>query len=197
MRRARVAVAWTYCALVAGCAGPALYVWVDDLPDQAFAVDPYRIHPGDVMAILVWNQPNLSGELRVRPDGMVSVPLVGDVAVEGLTPTACAAQIMSRLAGLVLEPKVTVNLRETRPPSVSVIGQVVDAGDYPLREGDTVLQVLARASGLTEFADPERIFVVRRRPELLRVRFAYSTLVAGEGRALSFKLRDGDIVVVE
>ena len=173
------------------------YVWADDLPDQAFMLTPYRIHPGDLLAISVWNQPNLSSEVRVRPDGMATLPLLGDIAVEGLTPTGCAEQIERRLEGIVVEPKVTVTLREARTPTISVVGEVQRVGDYPLREGDSILQIIARAGGLTEFADPNHIYVLRRRPELMRVRFTYEQLSKGTGRALSFRLHNGDIIVVE
>lgn len=182
--------------VAAGCASSAPYVWVDNLPDQAFEYAPYRIHAGDRLNVLVWNQEGISGEVRVRPDGKVTLPLLGDIAVAGLTPPACATQITRRLDGVVLEPKVTVTVSETQPPTVSVVGEVRDVGDYPLRQEDTVIQLLARASGLTEFARPNHIYVLRRKPRLLRIRFSYDQLVEGTGRALSFKLRDGDTVIV-
>ena len=182
--------------VAAGCASTASYVWVDNLPDQAFEHTPYRIHAGDLLNILVWSQENVSGPARVRPDGKVTLPLVGDIAVAGLTPPACAEQITRRLDGLVLEPKVTVTVTENKTPTVSVVGEVRNVGDYPVLQEDTVLQILARAGGLTEFAQPDHIYVLRRQPTQVRIRFTYDQLVEGTGRALSFKLRDGDIVIV-
>jgi polysaccharide export outer membrane protein len=182
--------------VAAGCATSGPYVWVDDLPDQAFEHTPYRIHTDDRLNVLVWNQESISGEVRVRPDGKVTLPLVGDIAVAGLTPPACAAQITRRLDGLILDPKVTVTVSQTKTPTVSVVGEVRDVGEYPVRQEDTVLQILARAGGLTEFSRPDHVYVLRRGAKSVRIRFTYEQLIEGTGRALSFKLRDGDIVIV-
>lgn len=184
-------------AVAAGCATAPPYTWVDDLSAQAFEPAPYRINVGDLISVSVWNQANLSAEARVRPDGMVTLPLLGDIPVAGLTPPSCAAQVQRRLDGLVLEPKVTVSLREAKTPAVSVVGEVRQVGEYPLNGADNVVQILARAGGLTEFAQPDHIYVLRREPKPLRVRFTYNQLTQGIGRALSFRLRDGDILIVE
>lgn len=181
----------------AGCATATPYTWVDDLSAQAFEPAPYRINVGDLISVSVWNQANLSAEARVRPDGMVTLPLLGDIPVAGLTPPSCASQVQRRLDGLVLEPKVTVSLREAKTPAVSVVGEVRQVGEYPLNGADNVVQVLARAGGLTEFAQPDHIYVLRREPKPLRVRFTYNQLTRGAGRGLSFRLRDGDILIVE
>jgi polysaccharide export outer membrane protein len=113
-----------------------------------------------------------------------------------LTPPACAAQITRRLDGLILDPKVTVTVSQTKTPTVSVVGEVRDVGEYPVRQEDTVLQILARAGGLTEFSRPDHVYVLRRGAKSVRIRFTYEQLIEGTGRALSFKLRDGDIVIV-
>lgn len=183
-------------ALLVGCAHDG-YTDVDELPERALAPAAYRIQNGDQLIVTVWNQENLSGEVNVRPDGNITLPLIGDVAVAGMTPPACAKEIARRLNGLVLDPKVAVSVAQTREPTVSVLGEVRDAGTYPLRRGEGVLEVLARAGGLSEFADRERIFVIRRQGEPLRVRFSYHKLVRSEGAAIAFALQDGDVVVVE
>jgi len=183
--------------LGAGCASRGPFIPVDAMPEQAFDAPVYRIVPGDLLTVSVWNQPKMSIDVRVRPDGRVTLPLVGDVVVLGLTPEDCAQELERRLDGLVVDPKVNIILREVTRPTVSVVGEVRNVGDYPLDLGDNVLQVLARAGGLTEFAKPDRIYVLRKTHETQRVLFTYDQLVNGRGRALAFRLQDGDIIVVE
>ena len=179
------------------CVGGLPYVWVDDLPQAALAPDAYRIQAQDSIGILVWNQAKLSIEAKVRTDGQITMPLIGDVAVLGLTPAGAAQQIERRLDGLVVDPKVTVSLKETMPVTYSVLGEVKNSGSYPLGEATGLLQALATAGGLTELADKGQIFVIRRDPEVRRIRFSYKKLQQAEGRGIMFQLRGGDIIVVE
>jgi polysaccharide export outer membrane protein len=172
-------------------------VWAEQMPLERHEPETYAIRPGDKLAVLVWNQPQLSGPVKVRADGVATVPLVGDLAVAGLTAPDAAVQIKRRLQGLVVEPNVTVTVDEALAAVVSVIGEVRTAGSYPVQPGDTVLHLLARAGGLTEYADPNAIYVVRRDSDTTRVRFRYRDLAHGNSRSLSFALRDGDLIVVE
>jgi polysaccharide export outer membrane protein len=183
--------------VAAGCAHSLPFVWVDDLPPAALVPESYRISPGDGLAILVWNQPKLSVDVKVRTDGQVTLPLVGDVAVGGLTPAGAASQLQHRLDGLVVDPKVTVSIRESQTPTYSVVGEVKTSGAYPLNGPTTLLQAIAAAGGLNEFANRDKIFVIRKEPELKRIRFSYTKLSQAEGRGILFQLREGDIVVVE
>lgn len=180
-----------------GCSHALPYVWVDDLPPAALVPESYRIAPNDSLTVLVWNQAKLSGDAKVRSDGQVTLPLLGDITMAGLTPAGAASQIEHRLDGLVVDPKVTVSIKETVAPAVSVVGEVKTSGSYPIGGGMTVLQALAAAGGLNEFANADKIFVIRKTPELKRIRFTYDHLVHAEGRGVLFQLRDGDIVVVE
>ncbi len=179
-----------------GCATDGKFVWVDELDREALTSAPYIVTPGDRLLVNVWNQPPLSGEVLVRPDGNITLPLVGDVPVAGTTPQQVADAIAKKLSGLVVEPHVAVSLAGTRPPTVSVLGEVRNAGSFELRPGEGVLEILARAGGLSEFARKDAIFVVRRRHEL-RVRFDYARLSRGVGASAAFQLQDGDVVVVE
>lgn len=173
------------------------YVWVDALPPAAMAPDAYRIQAGDTISVLVWNQQKLSGDVKVRPDGQVTLPLLGDVAVSNLTPQGAAQQVEHRLDGLVVEPKVTVTVKEGQPASFSVVGEVKTPGSYPLHSSTGLLEALAMAGGLSEFANGNRIFVIRKDQNMQRIRFTYGKLSHAEGRGVLFVLRDGDIVVVE
>lgn len=185
------------CCLGSGCIHLDPYVWVDDLPEDAYQPDPYRIQPGDTLHVSIWNQDELTGDVRVRPDGRITLPLLGDVSVAGLTPTDAADTIKRRLDGLVLNPAVAVAVREGHVPRVSVIGEVRTAGQFPLERDETVLHLIAKAGGLTEFAQPDAIFVVRKGDEQRRIRFSYDEISRGKGRGLEFRLRDGDVIVVE
>ena len=191
-----LAIAMTATAAT-GCSHALPYVWVDDLPPAALVPEPYRIAPNDSLSILVWNQTKLSGDAKVRTDGQLTLPLIGDIAVAGLTPAGAASQIEHRLDGLVVDPKVTVSVRESVAPAVSVVGEVKTSGSYPIGGNMTVLQALAAAGGLNEFANTDKIFVIRKLPELKRIRFTYDRLVNAEGRGVLFLLRDGDVVVVQ
>ena len=151
---------------------------------------------GDKLVVNVWNQAPLSGEVLVRPDGNITLPLVGDVYVLGLTPPQISDEIGKKLGGLVVDPHVAVSLANMKEPQVSVVGEVRQAGAYPLRPGEGVLEMLAHAGGLSEFANKGKVSVLRRR-DALRVRFDYDKLAHADGAAVKFMLQDGDVVVVE
>lgn len=172
------------------------YVWVDDLPQNALKPQPYKVRSGDRLVVNVWNQAPLSGEVLVRPDGNITLPLVGDIYVLSMTPPQVGDEVGKKLNGLVVDPHVAVSLANLREPSVSVMGEVRTAGNYPLRPGEGVLEMIARAGGLSEFANRGRIFVLRR-TDSLRVRFDYDKLSRADGAAVKFTLQDGDLVVVD
>lgn len=198
-------------ALTGACAtarGP--YVWADDYAARqaaaAAATAPaaagYVVAPGDVLAVQVWDNAPLSAKVRVRADGRISLPLLDEVAVAGRTPVQVARDLEQRLrqANLVLAPRVSVALDEATPVSVSVLGKVARAGSYPLAPGSGVAEALASAGGLSEFAHRDRIYVVRREPEPVRVRFTFADATGARGataRAATFRLRAGDVVVVD
>lgn len=191
-------VAWLISAAIAvsACQTQAPYVWVDELSPDDRAIAPYRIQPGDRLLVNVWNQPPLSGEVLVRSDGRLTLPLVGDVEVAGLTPTEASTSIASKLTGLVTDARVAVSFAGGREPTVNVVGEVRQGGSFPLRAGEGVLELVARAGGLSEFAAKDRIFVVRK-TDGLRVRFSYDRLERPDGPGAQFQLRDGDTIVVE
>ena len=185
-------------ALLAGSACVTeKYVWVDDLPAPALEAPPYHIQIGDNLKVIVWNQGNLSGLERVRPDGNITLPLAGDVYVATLTPVDAGVAIGQKLNGVVVDPRVSVSVSDSKVPSISVVGEVRSQGQIPLRPGDGVLDVIARVGGLSEFANKDRIFVVRRQGEVQRIRFRFRDLLSGNGAGLTFNLQDGDVLDVE
>jgi polysaccharide export outer membrane protein len=190
-------------ALLAGAAGCAhtagAYVWVDSFPAPADTAATYRIRAGDLIAVRVWDHEEMSVRGRVRTDGRITLPLVDEVEVAGRSPEEVARAVEERLGQrkLVRDPRVTVLLEEPRPLSVAVLGEVARAGMYTLESGAGVAEALASAGGLTEFADRDRIFVIRRSPAPVRVRFTYRALAEARGQAATFRLQPGDVVVAQ
>ena len=180
------------------CASGPRYVWADQYAAPATASE-YVVTPGDVLAVQVWDNDKISTRARVRADGRITVPLLNDVPVAGSTPPQVARDLEQRLrqANLVLTPRVSVALDESRPVSVSVLGKVARTGSFTLNEGSGIAEALANAGGLTEFAHADRIYVMRRSPEPVRIRFTFRAVTGGSPTATAFRLRSGDVVVAE
>jgi polysaccharide export outer membrane protein len=120
-----------------------------------------------------------------------------EVAVAGKPPRVLAAEIEGRLKEFILSPRVIVNVEETRPTSVTFVGEVTRPGLLTIEPGTTLLQAIGQAGGPAEFADDSRIFVLRQHPTFRRIRFTYDALVHNDGGAATFALLGGDVVVVE
>jgi polysaccharide export outer membrane protein len=156
----------------------------------------YRIGPEDVLDILVWKNEDLTRTVAVRPDGRISLPLLNDVVVAGLTPMQLRTKLAKGFAPYVNDAEVSVIVKEIHSFKVSVIGMVKTPGRYELRSEATILEALALAGGLTEFAKRDRIAVFRsdgRRWQ--RFGFDYGNVIY-ENAEQNFPLRPGDIVVV-
>jgi polysaccharide export outer membrane protein len=196
---AAVATVATLATCVISCSGPGKYVWVEAFDDggEWEPEKPYALSAGDLIEVRVFNQDHLATKARVRGDGKITMPLLNDVVAAGLTPVALAANLQARLKDFINAPLVTVSLEETRPSTVYVTGEVAKPGVYPLDSAHGVLQALVNAGGLTEHATSDRIFVLRQAPWTARIRFTYDALTRLRGKAASFRLRSGDIVVVE
>lgn len=166
----------------------------------AVIADPkdYRIGPEDVLDFAVWKNPELTRDrVPVRPDGKVSLPLVNDIRAAGLTANELRAELAERLAPFIQNPEVAVIVREVNSVKVSVQGNVRMPGQYLVKSGDqTVLEMLSRAQGLTEFANKGNIVVIRRngvRQE--RMKFDYGDATEGKDGA-NFFVQPGDIIIV-
>jgi polysaccharide biosynthesis/export protein len=190
---------WCSVLLVvaAGCAPPQPFVWASRLGKPEDQTGVYRVGPGDEIYVLVADQQALSGTFTVGPDGGYIQPVVGSVAINGLTTKEAAQQLTARLAGILVRPQVTISVTKRRPIRVSVIGEVQRPGRFELPFDDGILAALANAGGLTEFADGDSIYVVRRDPHLLRIRFRMRDLAGPEAISARFRLNDSDVVVVE
>jgi polysaccharide export outer membrane protein len=124
----------------------------------------YRIGPGDVLNVFVWHNTDLSAQMPVRPDGRISLPLIGDIVAAGSTPTDLAAQIQDKLKSYVKDPLVTVIPTQfvglfTR--QVRVIGEAVQPRAIPYSASMTALDVMIAVGGLTKYADGNRAVLVR------------------------------------
>ena len=182
--------------VVVGCATEREFVWVQNLP----AGDDSRgtIEPRDTILIAVRNQPALSGEFPVGDHGEYLQPTLGTISIAGKTTDAFAAELKARLKDLLVDPEVTVSVVKIAPVRVNVVGEVRTPGSYELVRGRGVLPALAAAGWLTEFANGDRIFVIRSDGAgAQRIRFRAQELTAAEPHATGFRLRDGDVVVAE
>jgi polysaccharide biosynthesis/export protein len=158
--------------------------------------DAFRIGPEDVLDVQVWKNAELSRIVPVRPDGMISLPLVNDIQASGLTPTDLRQQITQRLSEFVPSPEVSVIVREVHSVKVAVLGAVRMPGHYEVKSPATVLEMIARAQGLTEFADRGRIVVLRQNgTTATRIPFNYRKVAEGSEQD-NFSVRPGDIIVV-
>ena len=199
--RCRKARTWVscLCVLVAttGCAETLPYTWVQEVPPPTRQAPADPIQPGDTLTIFVREQETLSGDFKVREDGTFAQPIVGAVHAAGRGPDQVAQALKDRLKGVLAAPDVSVSIAERRPIRVGVIGEVQAPGHFEVAADDGVLGLLARAGGLNDFADEDDIYVVRRQPELKRIRIRYRELMLPENAAARFRLIDGDTIVVE
>jgi len=165
--------------------------------DTAAPDAEYVIGVGDSLSVQVYDQPQMSGKVRVRTDGRITLPFVNDVQAEGKTPLKLAAELEAGLKTVVLTPRVTVVVDESRPLTISVLGEVAKPGTQTYERGSGVAQVLAAAGGLTNFAHKDRIFVQRASPSPVRIHFTYQELTRNVGPAALFRLKPGDVIIVE
>ncbi len=185
------------CSWLVGCAETLPYTWVQELPPPPRTAPAAPIQPGDTLTVFVREQETLSGDFKVREDGTFPEPIVGAVHAAGRTPDQISAALKQRLQGVLAAPEVNVSVAERRPIRVGVIGEVQSPGHFEVAADDGVLGLLARAGGLNDFADEDDIFIVRREPELKRIRVRYRELMLPDNAASRFRLLDGDTIVVE
>lgn len=156
----------------------------------------YMIGVDDVLLISVWKEPDLTATLPVRPDGMISVPLLDDVQAAGLTPMQLASVLREKLKTYVTSPRVTVVVTQTNSHRVYVLGEVLHTGPISMVHKMTVLQALATA-GFNEFANTKGIYILRNQNgKEQKIPFNYKQVMKGEGGSKNFLLQPGDMIVV-
>lgn len=157
----------------------------------------YRIGVEDELMISVWREPELSMGVVVRPDGMISLPLLNELKVVGLSPLELQTMLVEKLKDFVNEPQVTVIVRTIRSRRVYLVGQVVRPGVYPLNGKKTVLELLAEAGGLGPFAKAGSIYVLRSvNGRQVRIPFDYKRVIRGQSGKKDVALEPGDMIVV-
>ncbi len=158
----------------------------------------YIIGAGDSLAINVWHENEISQKLSVRPDGMISLPLLGDVPASGLTPDQLGANIQQRLTQFLTNPHVTVIVSEVKSKFFTVMGEVAKPGTYALNKQTTILEALSEAGGLKEFAKKQKIYVLRKdeNGRVARLPFNYAKVVKGAAPEQNIGVSYGDTIVV-
>jgi len=159
----------------------------------------YSIGPEDVLSVTVWRQPELSTPaVPVRPDGKISLPLLNDVQAADMTPMRLAESITEKMKKYVSDPRVTVVVTSINSKRIYVLGEVVRAGVFPMVPNMTVLQALSSAGGLQQYANPKKIYVLRKEPggKSRRIAFNYKRALRGGQTDEDILLAPGDTVVV-
>jgi polysaccharide export outer membrane protein len=172
-----------------------------DAPANATAAVPlpagYVIGPDDVLSIVFWRDESMSAEVRVRPDGMISLPLLNEVRAAGYTPEQLREFVTTAAAKYVEEPHATVVVKEINSRKVFVTGNVEKPGTYPLTTPMTVLQLIATAGGLKEYADADSIVIIRNEEGRQQYhKFNYKDVVKQKHVEQNILLKPGDTVVV-
>lgn len=163
----------------------------------------FLLGPEDVLEITVWKNQDLTKTTAIRPDGLISLPIIGDVQAAGLTANELAQRIAERLRQFVASnPAVSVSVKELNSYSVYVMGEVAKPGKFQLKSYVTVLQAISMAGGFTEYAKKSKIQVVRIRPNgnhklhEIHIPIHYNDLIAGNSEPGNIILLSGDTVVV-
>ena len=171
-------------------AAPAVPAAVPTPPD-------YVIGPDDLLAIVFWRDKDMSSEVAVRPDGKISLPLLNDVQAAGLTPPQLRDRLTELSQKYLEDPNVTIVVRQINSRKVFITGQVNRAGTYPLSGPTTVLQLIAMAGGIAEYAHGKKIVVMRtENGRQVSFPFNYEDVVARRKLAQNIDLRPGDTVIV-
>ena len=160
--------------------------------------DGFVIGSGDVLAISVWKQPDLSRSLPVRSDGRISLPLIGEVQAAGQTPLKLEEDLTRRYQPLLNEPEVTVIVEQINSQKFNILGKVAKPGSYSLVNPTTVLDAIALAGGCRDFAKQKSIYILRRQADGTETRmpFNYQDVIKGKNTAQNIELQPHDTVVV-
>lgn len=163
------------------------------LPPEA--VSAFHIGAGDVLHVSVWREDALTQNAVVRTDGKISLPLISEVSVAGKTPLDVQEMLTEKYSAFITRPEVTVTVTEVNSQIVYILGEVQKPGAYPFVQSLGVLQLIARAGGLTPYAKKHSIYLLQG-AQHQRTSVNFDKLVKGEGPGMSILLSSGDTVVV-
>ena len=162
----------------------------------------FVLGPEDVIEVVVWKTPELSRQVVIRPDGKISLALIGDVVASGLTADQLAQKILEKYKAFKENPSVSVNVIEVNSYYVFIVGEVVKPGKLPLKSYTTVLQAMSLAGGFSQFASRNNILVIRNvedeegKLKEIRIPLRYSDLISEDGGIYNLTLKSGDTVIV-
>lgn len=165
----------------------------------------FFLGPEDVLKVTVWKSPDLSGEVVVRPDGTITMPLIGDVPAAGLTANMLAKRIVDLLMEYMSSPIVTVQVKEVNSYFIYVLGEVMKPGKYPLKSYANVMQGISLAGGFAPFANKNKIKVLRNvstgsegheEKHQIQIPVRYDDILKGTAVPGNFVLLSGDVIVV-
>lgn len=164
---------------------------------QRGALSTYQMGPGDVLELNVWKEEELTKEIIVPPDGVISFPHAGIIKVEGKTVDQVQKEITRRLSDIIVDPIVTVFVRSYASHKIFVLGKVNTPGEFTAMGPVDVVQALAMAGGMAQFADQDSIKILRRvRGKLTSIPFDYADVAKGKNLDQNIMLNRGDVVVV-
>jgi polysaccharide export outer membrane protein len=171
------------------------------VPDQRLStnfpgvVDPnlYKIGTEDVISVRVWREPELTMQQTVRPDGKITMPLIGDINANDVTPKELTAVITEKLKEFINNPNVMVTVEQVRSKKYTITGEVNRPGSYPLLTATTVLDALTNSGGFRDFANKKKISIIRGGE---RLRFNYNEVIEGKNMEQNIILANGDLIVV-
>ncbi len=172
----------------------------DTPPQRVSPTKPegYVIGAEDILSINVWKEPEESRQVPVRPDGMISLPLLGDIKAAGLTPLQLQDEITTELKKLISDPEVTVIVSEVHSLTFNVVGNVNRPGYYPLTRRMTVLDAIAMSGGFRDFAKVKKIYVLRTEADgkEVKLHFNYNNVIKGKDQQENIELQPRDTIVV-
>jgi polysaccharide export outer membrane protein len=171
-------------------AAPVVPAGVATAPDYVIGAD-------DVLGIVFWREPDVSADVSVRPDGKISLPLLNDVQAAGLTPGQLRLALMQAADRFVEDPAVTVVVKAINSRKVFITGQVARPGVYPLSASTTVLQMIATAGGVAEYAKSDKIIIMRtENGKTVSHKFNYKNVSQGKNLPQNIELKPGDTIIV-
>jgi len=189
---------------VVGLAMCLMWLWPGDAwsepPNSPLIVtQDYIIGPEDVLEITIWKNQDLSKVVAVRPDGRISLPLIGEVTAVGRTPAQLTEEISAKLKEYKENPQVSIVVKEVNSYTIFVLGEVTKPGRYPLKSKTTLLQGVTIAGGFTEKAARNKLVVFRfgaNGSGQEKIKASYDDIVLRDGSLQNIELKPGDTVVV-
>ena len=160
--------------------------------------DDYVIGTEDLLFVNVWKEQELSRTVPVRPDGKITLPLIGDIQAGGLTPRKLQENIAESLRSYVSGPEVTVIVQEVKSLKFNIVGEISRPGSYPLNEPTTILDAIALGGGLRDFAKRTHIYVLRSNTDgsHSKLAFDYKAVIKGKNLSQNVELHPGDTIVI-